>query len=121
MHALIVEDDDALQEFYETMLERSGFVVGRADSAPEAIAYLEQSSPFPALVMLDIRMPGGLGFMVLDYIQQHPYGQETHVAVVTAGSEFEAKVRTYPFASFHLKPILPTKITEIAQFIKQHP
>ncbi|MCA9913392.1 MAG: response regulator [Anaerolineae bacterium] len=119
MHALIVEDDDALQEFYETMLERSGFVVDRADSAPEAIAYLEHTNPFPSLVMLDIRMPGGLGFMVLDYIQQHPYGQATHVAVVTAGTEFESTVRNYPFASFHLKPILPAKITEIAQLVQQ--
>lgn len=119
MYALIVEDDDALQEYYKTILERSGFVVGHADSAQEAITHLEQASTFPSLVMLDIRMPGGLGFIVLDYIRQHPYGQATHVAVVTAGSEFEATVRKYPFASFHLKPILPAQITAIAESIKQ--
>ncbi len=121
MHALTVEDDDALQDFYEHLLERSGYTVSRADSAAEALDILENAYSLPALVILDIRMPGGNGFAVLDYLEGHPRAEYIHVAVVTAGTEFEAAVREYSFASFHLKPILPAQILEIAEAVKQHP
>jgi CheY-like chemotaxis protein len=119
MRALTVEDDEALQEFYGYLLMRAGYAVTHADSASEAIEILEQSYTLPELIFLDIRMPGGSGFAVLDFLEDHPHGDFTHVAVVTAGSEFEPTVRQFPFASFHLKPILPAKILEIAEAVKQ--
>jgi len=119
MQALIVEDDEALQEFYEHLLRRAGYAVAHAFSAQEALELLEQLYPLPNLIILDMRMPGGSGFVVLDYLEEHSQGEFTHVAVVTAGTEFEAPVREYSFTSFHLKPILPNQILDIAEAVKQ--
>lgn len=119
MQALIVEDDEALQIFYEQLLTHSGYAVAHAYNTREALDILEQTYPLPELILLDMRMPGGNGFPVLDYIEAHPQGEHTHVAVITAGSEFEAAVREYAIASFHLKPIRYKEVLEIAEAAKQ--
>ena len=53
---LIVEDDASNMRFLEAFLVLSGYQVATADNAEAALSYIRQQPP--ALVLLDVRMPG---------------------------------------------------------------
>lgn len=53
---LIVEDDRSNMRFLESFLVLSGYQVATADNAQDGISYIRQQQP--ALVLLDVRMPG---------------------------------------------------------------
>ena len=61
---LLVEDDDALRRILAGHLRRHGYDVIEVDSAEGAVEHLD-SAPPPALVLLDINLPGGTGWDVL--------------------------------------------------------
>jgi DNA-binding response OmpR family regulator len=53
---LVIEDEKNLRILYKQDLERDGFVVVTAATAPEGLAMLETEEP--DLVVMDIRLPG---------------------------------------------------------------
>lgn len=61
---LIVEDDDDAREALATILEMEGYSVVDARQGAEALSMLRQGL-VPALILLDMRMPGmdGRGFL----------------------------------------------------------
>jgi DNA-binding response OmpR family regulator len=61
---LLVEDDEALRRILAGHLRRHGYDVIEVDSAESALEHLD-SAPPPALVLLDINLPGGTGWDVL--------------------------------------------------------
>jgi DNA-binding response OmpR family regulator len=61
---LLVEDDEALRHILAGHLRRHGYHVIEADSAERAEERL-RLSPRPALVILDINLPGGTGWDLL--------------------------------------------------------
>ena len=73
---LVVEDDERTRELLCRGLERDGWAVREATTVAEATAALELA---PALVLLDLLLPDGTGFDVLDVL---PPG--TPVLVLTA-------------------------------------
>ena len=86
-----------------------------ADSAERAIAYLEslvllsrtQTVQWPDLVVLDLVMPGGSGFQVLEYIRQTPELRPLPVIVLTGMASTERMEKAYGLGanSFHEKPV----------------
>lgn len=65
---LIVEDDSFLQGLAVTKLKKEGYDVSAAAGIKEAIAALADQKP--DLVILDLLLPGGSGFDVLENIRQ---------------------------------------------------
>ena len=53
---LIVDDDAAIGDMEQEVLERAGYAVRRAYSGTEALLLLRQERP--ALVLLDLMLPG---------------------------------------------------------------
>src|SRR5712692_6231663 len=74
---LVVDDDDSVRAFLSTLLSRRGYEVATAASGEEALTRLADSAP-PALVLLDLVMPGMGGLDLLERIKQ----TRPHVPVV---------------------------------------
>ena len=65
---LVVDDDAGLREFMRVNLEMEGYTVLEAASGEEALAAIEDQ--VPALVLLDVVMPGIDGWQMLQRLQE---------------------------------------------------
>ena len=116
MYALIVEDDLALQNVYDRVLQKYDFDVHMAVDGEQAVTYLQTNTP--ELIVLDMGLPYIKGSDILDFIAQHERFSRSHVVIATATQEHEREVSKVPSAEFLLKPILPAQIADIAARIR---
>ena len=86
---LVVDDDPNALDIVKTYLEAKGYVVATAKDGNEALALLEKVHP--ALVLLDVMMPGMDGWEVARVIKNHPNFGRTRVVMLTARSDFADK------------------------------
>ena len=78
---LIIDDDEAFRETAEALLEQYGYAVMTVESGDAALGTIEQE--LPAIILLDIFMPGMDGFEFLRTLRQ----AAIHVPVlVTTGA-----------------------------------
>jgi excisionase family DNA binding protein len=68
---LVVDDDPSLREFVRLNLELEGYSVREAGSAEDALSAIDDQAP--ALVLLDVVMPGVDGWQMLQRMQER-YG-----------------------------------------------
>ncbi len=66
---LIVDDDPNMLKLVSRVLKLEGFDVSTAADGSSALGLVEHGEP--ALVLLDIMMPGLDGFQVIDLIRKH--------------------------------------------------
>lgn len=129
---LLVDDDPN-----DATLMRRAFVRARilnplviVSSGEEAIDYLSgvgrysnrAEYPLPALVLLDLRMPGMDGFEVLQWIRAKP-GVSSLRVVILSGSDGERDVnRAYQLGanSYLVKPTHFDRFVEISQAVGGH-
>jgi DNA-binding NtrC family response regulator len=105
---LVVDDDKLTRWSVATTLGRMGCRVSEAASLHEATTSLERH--VPQLVLLDIRLPDGDGFTLLETIRQ----RYTHLPVLmmTAHHSAETVRRSLGLGAGHLsKPFKPTELT----------
>ena len=81
---LIIDDDAAIGDLEQEVLERAGYAVQRAYSGTEALLLLKSTRP--ALILLDLMLPGLSGEEILPQIQGIP------VIVVSAKAAVQDKV-----------------------------
>ena len=80
---LLVEDDRDVRETMVEILEAEGYAVTAMASALAALTRLEQPGA-PALVLLDLRMPGMGGLMFLNALQTYPDRERYRVILMSA-------------------------------------
>lgn len=88
---LLVEDDEALANVYESRLKIEGFEtkwVGNGEDALTAALTFK-----PDLILLDAMMPKISGFDVLDILRNTPETNNIHVVMLTALSQPKDKER----------------------------
>jgi CheY-like chemotaxis protein len=84
---LLVEDDQALATMYAIKLRAEGFRVEVAGDGPGGLrAALER---MPALLLLDVRLPGFDGFELLTKLREEPGGAALPVIVLSNYDEPE--------------------------------
>lgn len=115
MHALIVEDDLSLQNFYSQILQLYNFDVHIAIDGQQAIAQLQEIRP--TLIILDMRLPYINGTHILDYIANDNCLNQAFVMIASASQEFEQESNKVANAIFFLKPVMPNQIREIVEVI----
>jgi DNA-binding response OmpR family regulator len=86
---LVVDDNHDNVEILQTFLESRGYRVAAATDGKAALAKLEEVRP--ALVLLDVMMPGMDGWQVCRTIKNHPDFSTVRVMMVTAKGGFEDK------------------------------
>ena len=99
---LVVDDDAKNRKLLEDFLEHRGYDVITASNGKEA---LEKMKEGPAIVFLDIMMPGMHGLKVLDRIKE--MAPSTEVIMVTAFDEHALSVESKKRGAFDFitKPI----------------
>ena len=79
---LIVDDDAKTRNMLRRTLQKEGWTVAEAADGREALNQLERSRP--ALLLLDLTMPGMDGFAVLERMRRSQAWRDIPVIVVTA-------------------------------------
>jgi PAS domain S-box-containing protein len=79
---LVVDDDPKTRDMLRRTLQKAGWTVAEAANGSEAIAALERAKP--ALVLLDLMMPGMDGFEVLERLHDDETWREVPVIILTA-------------------------------------
>jgi len=102
IHAVLVEDEDNSLEALEILLNKycpDVQIDGRAQSVEEAISTINEIKP--ELVFLDIALPDGQGFEVLDAVDHTGF----EVIFTTAYDQYALKAFEFSALDYLLKPI----------------
>lgn len=112
LRVIIVEDHIALRhDIEESFRQQTGFIVtGACGTVNDAIVLMNTTRP--DLLVLDIELPDGTGF---DILEQLP--EKTKVIFLTAHDEFAIKAIRYGALDYLLKPFNREELTEVLQRI----
>jgi diguanylate cyclase (GGDEF)-like protein len=101
---LVVDDDPVIRELACAALAEDGWRVAQAADGHEAL--LRASKEKPALVLLDVKMPGKDGFAVCKELRSRPETRDVPVLMMTALDDHDSIVRAYEVGAtdFALKP-----------------
>ncbi|MFZ4626044.1 MAG: response regulator [Rhodoferax sp.] len=102
---LVVDDQAKNSRLLQVILEPAGYTVITAGSG--AVALQMAQSRLPALVLLDVMMPGMDGFAVCQRLKQIESTRQIPVIFVTAGDDPQAESRGLALGAvdFVAKPI----------------
>jgi DNA-binding response OmpR family regulator len=109
---LIADDDPVTVQMLSGVLKGAGFSVFVALDAMQAVM-LAMRTPLDAII-LDIGMPGGGGFQVLERLKAAAKVSAIPVIVVTALTDpaLRARVRALGAKDFFSKPIDPSQLLQ---------
>lgn len=108
---LVVDDEPDIVALVAYHLARAGYGVSTASSGPEALA--KATTELPALVVLDLMLPGMSGFEVLERLRAEPSTAQIAVLTLTARREEPDRVRglTLGADDYLTKPFSPQELT----------
>jgi len=114
---MVVDDDPHSREIVRAYLESRGYTVVVAKQGEEAVSLLAEVQP--AIVLLDVMMPGMDGWEVARMIRSHPACSETRVIMLTARSDYvdeDAQLR----AGAHDYLVKPVRLEELAGHVQRN-
>ena len=115
---LLVEDDDALANVYETRLRAEGFATKRVNNGEDALAVALQVKP--DLIVLDVMMPKVSGFDVLDILRNTPETVNIKVIMLTALSQDSDRDRAKSLGVDDYLVKSQVVIADVVEKIRQH-
>jgi signal transduction histidine kinase/CheY-like chemotaxis protein len=80
---LVVDDESESRRIARRHLDRLGWETAEAGDGAGALSWLSQNPP-PAMILLDLVMPGMNGFAFLEEIAKHPDWREIPIVILTA-------------------------------------
>jgi len=113
LHLLIVEDDAPVRHACAEIASSMGFVTQMADSIPAARAVLARS-PID-LVLLDLKLPGGGGLVLLEELRAS--SPQTVVVVMTAFATIDSAVEAMRIGAgdYLTKPFSMEELTTVIE------
>ncbi len=108
--AVIIDDEPHCIELLKEQLFPYAHdieIVGTANSAMRGLALIKSTTP--DLVFLDVSMPGGTGFEMLDLLQQGMF----EIVFTSAYEEHAIKAFDYQAVNYLLKPIEPAQLQKV--------
>lgn len=109
---LIVEDDPASLDIFETILRHGGYHVVTAQTVAEGVERAREV--VPAVVVVDIGLPDGLGFGLLDELSDDPRTEHIPLIVCTVHvfEHDQVRARRAGADMFLKKPVEPSHLLE---------
>ena len=109
---LLVEDNERSRKLLRDVLEHRGYRVLVAETGEDGVALAREH--VPALVLMDIQLPGIDGLEAFDQLQAEPTTRGIPVVAVTASAMHEerARIEQVGFAGYQPKPI------QVMEFLK---
>lgn len=86
---MVVDDDPNSLDILRTYLEAAGYRVITASDGRQALAKMEEVQP--AILLLDVMMPGMDGLEVARVVKNHPVLSGTRIVLLTARGDFSDK------------------------------
>jgi DNA-binding response OmpR family regulator len=104
-YVLIVDDDATMAQTLADMVELFDWKT-TITHGPRQAMHVIQNNP-PALILLDLNMPGVDGMEVCRFIKRDPIAEKTMVVFVTAEDDpsIQAKAREAGAADYLVKPV----------------
>lgn len=102
---LIVEDNEKNRKLERDVLQFHGYRTAEAETAEEGIRLARES--VPALILMDIQLPGMNGMQALGYLRADPLTRTVPVIAVTASAmtHDRQKIMAAGFDGYQSKPI----------------
>jgi two-component system LytT family response regulator len=113
---IIIDDEKNSRDNLETLVQKycpNLSLLGKASSALEGLELIRELSP--AVVFLDIQMPGGDGFSMLQKLE----GKKPWVVFVTAFEKYALKAIKASALDYLLKPVSISELTEASLKIEE--
>ena len=109
---LIIEDNDKNLKLVRDVLQFNGYETAEAMTAEDGLVLAR--SRHPALILLDIQLPGIDGFAALRQLRADPITTSTPVIAVTASAmeQDRQKILAAGFDGYMTKPINIKQFTE---------
>jgi DNA-binding response OmpR family regulator len=107
---LVIDDDPDIRRLVQLELTGAGYEVAFAHDAVSAMTVARKEQP--AVVVLDIGLPGGDGYLVMERFRQFPALETIPVVVVTARERVEARAKSLAAGAraFLPKPFDPSEL-----------
>lgn len=110
LRVLLVEDDDAVREMMEAMLEALGCEVVSAADADEATRKLDRNGF--RLLMTDIRMPGDHDGLALATEASKTHPELKFIYATGYSDDLEERLKTCPEGELLVKPFRMERLRE---------
>lgn len=112
---LLVDDEDYFRKMVAYGFERQGFTVVQADNGIDGLALAERERP--DLIVLDLVMPGLLGFEVCKALRDKPEFSKTGIIIMSAKSYKPDmdKAKELGADEYLVKPVEMEDLLRIAQ------
>ena len=106
----VVDDEPVTLELIQISLERDGFSVRVFDSVAAVLPALARETP--ALLLLDVRMPGQSGLDGLKAVKDSPNGAALPVLMLTGDGRLDRIVQAMQLgaAGYVMKPFEPRQL-----------
>jgi two-component system phosphate regulon response regulator PhoB len=107
---LVVDDEADIVALVAYHLVKAGYRVSTASSGPDALTAARQERP--ALIVLDLMLPGASGYDVLEQLRAQPATREMAVLMLTARREEPDRIRGLSLGAddYLTKPFSPQEL-----------
>lgn len=120
--AVVVEDDEALARFTNTLLALMGFTVRQAGNRAEVVASIRRP-PVPDLILMDVMLPDADGFDILRRVRAHPALVDVPVIMLTGKATREAVIKGLSLGAdgYITKPATPEAVMRAVRTVMGMP
>jgi CheY-like chemotaxis protein len=116
MDVYIVDDSAEIAQMLRIVLDMEGYTSAWAHHGDEALAWLRAQGGAPALLLVDLSMPGMDGATFIRQIMDLPHLRRTQIVVMTADNAPASRLLGLPISAVLRKPF---DIDELLQLVEQ--
>lgn len=111
-HILLVEDSEECQISVRRALQNGAVTLTALNTRDEARSFMKKNNRQIDLAILDLSLPDGDGFQVLEDLREAGMPELTPVFFLTSKSDLEAKVMAFQLGAddYLVKPVSPVEL-----------